>query len=356
MEDRIRRLAEKLPEGTDAALITSGVNRRYYTGMKSTAGLLFLTRDAAYFIIDFRYIEAARRGVRGAEVLLQEKLGEQLSGLAKRHGVKTIAVEAEYMTIGEFLRYQTLLPGCELQFTGAFSELVRSQRIYKSPGEIEKLRTAQEIADHAFADILDIIRPGISEREIALELDSRCRRYGGEGASFDTIAVSGPNTAMPHGMPGERKVQPGDFITMDFGTLYDGYCSDMTRTVAAGKVTQGMKRVYETVLAAQKAAMEIIRPGARCSDVDRAARGLIGSAGYEGCFGHGLGHSLGLVIHEEPRFSPGDGTLLEPGMVLSVEPGVYLEGKFGCRIEDVVVITKDGFENLAKSPKELIEL
>ena len=161
---------------------------------------------------------------------------------------------------------------------------------------------------------------------------------------------------MPHGMPGERKVQPGDFITMDFGTLYDGYCSDMTRTVAAGKVTQGMKRVYETVLAAQKAAMEIIRPGARCSDVDRAARGLIGSAGYEGCFGHGLGHSLGLEIHEEPRFSPGDGTLLEPGMVLSVEPGVYLDGKFGCRIEDVVVITKDWFENLAKSPKELIEL
>lgn len=356
MEDRIRRLTEQFPAEIDAALITSGVNRRYYTGMKSTAGLLFLTRDRAYFIIDFRYIEAAKREVQGAEVLLQEKLGEQLSALVKRHSVKSIAVESEQMTIGEFLRFQTLLPGCELQFTGAFSGLIHAQRKIKSAEEVEKLRRAQQIADHAFADVLDLIRPGVSEREIALELDTRCRRYGGEGASFDTIAVSGPNTALPHGMPSERKIEAGDFVTMDFGTLYDGYCSDMTRTVAVGKASGEMKMVYETVLSAQRAALSLIRPGARCSDVDRAARSLIDAAGYEGCFGHGLGHSLGLEIHEEPRFSPVDETVLVPGMVLSVEPGIYLEGRFGCRIEDVVVIKEDGFENLAKSPKKLMEL
>lgn len=196
----------------------------------------------------------------------------------------------------------------------------------------------------------------MTEREIAGELEYILRKFGGDGLAFDTIAVSGSNGSMPHGTPGERPLEVGDFLTLDFGAMKGGYCSDMTRSVAIGHVCDEQKEVYETVLKAQNRAFEVIKAGASCMMVDLAARSLIEDAGYKGCFGHSLGHSLGLEIHEEPRFSPLDEEQLAVGNVLSVEPGIYIESRFGVRIEDVVVITPEGFENLTHSPKQLIIL
>lgn len=356
MENRAAALMERLPEGMDGVLISSSVGRRYFSGMKSSAGTLLLLKDGArYFIIDFRYIEKAKRTARACKVILQENLYEQLTELMARHHIRRLGIEGDYMTIGEYLAFQTKLP-VELVMSQDISKEISKLRMCKSEEELDGIRRAQAVTDAAFRHICGYIRPGLTERDIASELMDYTARHGSEGPSFEYIVVSGKNSSLPHGVPSDKQVQAGDFVTMDFGCLADGYCSDMTRTVAVGHVTEEMRRVYETVLAAQEAAIRAAVPGAVCRDVDAAARNLIDQAGYQGCFGHGTGHSLGLEIHETPAFNTKDETVCEPGMVITVEPGIYLEGKFGVRIEDMVHISENGAENLTASEKKLLIL
>lgn len=353
MSSKIENLITGLPDGFDGILIRSRENRLYFTGMQSSAGTLLCFRDgAAYFIIDFRYFERAQASVKNCEVILQGKLYEQINKLTEKHAAKKIAVEGGYMTLSVFEQYQANL-SAQLVADDEVDRAIRSLRMHKSPQEISLIRQAQEITDLAFTHICSYIRPGMTERQIAGELLNYCYLHGSQGPSFDYIVVSGENSSLPHGVPGERLVQAGDFITMDFGCIVDGYCSDMTRTVGIGKVSDEQRAVYEIVLAAQKNALQAVRSGAICRDVDAAARDLIAKEGYRDCFGHGTGHSVGIEIHEQPAFNTADTTACASGMVMTVEPGIYLAGKFGVRIEDMVVITQDGAENLTKSDKSL---
>ena len=356
--NRIKKLSMALPEGADAALITSDVNRRYFTGLGSSAGTLLAFRDAAYFIIDFRYIEVAKATVTGARVMLQEKLTEQLDTLLKKHGAQTVAIETDYLTVGTLEQYRQKLSGYEFLTESTLNDAILSMRSVKEPQEVECIQKAQAITDAAFWEILDFIKPGKTEKEIAAYLEYCMRRRGADGLAFETIAAGGPNSAKPHAVPGDRPLQTGDFFTLDYGASWGGYCSDMTRTVAVGEPTEEMRRVYQTVLEAQCLGIRTAQAGVSCRAVDVAARELIHKAGYEGCFGHSLGHSVGLEIHEMPGFSPSidPQTLCREGMVITVEPGVYLEGRFGVRIEDMVWFAPDGTKDLTNSPKELIIL
>lgn len=356
--NRIEKLMKALPEGADAALITSDVNRRYFTGLESSAGTLVAFRDAAYFIIDFRYIEVAKATVTGAEVLLQDKLYEQIGALLKKHGAKTVTIETDYVTVGALGMYRTRLLEYEFLTDASLNDEILAMRSLKDESEIAAIRKAQSITDASFLEILDFIKPGKTEKEIAAYLEYCMRRLGADGLAFETIAASGPNSAKPHAVPSDRPLQQGDFFTMDYGALWGGYCSDMTRTVAIGEPTDEMRKVYDTVLAAQLLGIEKAVEGASCRAVDAAARELIYNAGYEGCFGHSLGHSVGIEIHEMPGFSPSIApeTTCKQGMVITVEPGIYLEGRFGVRIEDMVWFAPDGTKDLTNSPKELIIL
>lgn len=356
MEERLSALVCGLPAGIDGVLLFSELPRFYYTGFRSDAGVLLAWRGGAEYIVDFRYIEAARRAVRHCGVTLQGRLYEQLDALCAAHGLHTLAVDGDYLTLQRFEGLCARLQA-KLVYDPAVCAAMVAQRKIKTADELACIRQAQEITDRSFAYILDYIRPGRTEREIALELEFYSRRLGSEEAAFDFIAVAGANGSLPHGVPTDRPVCAGEMLTLDFGATVGGYRSDMTRTVAVGRLGEEERRVYETVLAAQKAALAVIGPGVPCREVDAAARTVIEEqAGYQGCFGHALGHSVGLEIHEEPRFSPSCDELCQPGIVMTVEPGVYLEGKCGCRIEDMVVLTETGYENLTKSPKELIEL
>lgn len=356
--NRIEKLRTVLPEGADAALIVSDVNRWYFTGMSSTAGTLLVLRDAAYFVIDFRYIEVAKNSIKNAEVVLQEKLTEQLDALLKKHGAKTVAIESGYMTVGQLESFRSKLPGYEFLTDSALNNAILQMRCYKDAEEVACIKKAQSITDAAFAETLNFIAAGKTEKEITAYLEYAMKRFGADDLAFETIAAGGPNSAKPHAIPGDRPLQTGDFFTIDFGASYNGYCSDMTRTVAIGEPTDEMRKVYNIVLEAQKIGIAAAKAGVPCRAVDDAARSYIYAQGYEGCFGHGLGHSVGMEIHEDPRFSPSEdpAVICHPGMILTVEPGIYLEGRFGIRIEDMVYFAENGTEDLTNSPKELIIL
>lgn len=353
---RLESLMKALPGDIDGALITARCNRLYYTGMSSSAGTLLVTKEAAYLIIDFRYIEKARATVQSCEVILEEKRTEQILALVKKHSLKNIAIESERMTVSALEKLRSDIPDCSFCGDERLERQIARQRSIKSVEELAAIRAAQSLTDQSFTHILEYIRPGQTEREIMLELEFYSRRLGSEGPSFDFIVVSGKNSSLPHGVPSDKVVEKGDFITMDFGCIVENYHSDMTRTVAVGTPTHEMREVYKTVLRANRESMEAIVPGAPCKSIDEIARKVIYSAGYEGCFGHGLGHAVGLEIHEEPRFNEHASEICEPGLLMTVEPGVYLPGKFGCRIEDMVYITENGCENLTNSEKELIIL
>lgn len=353
--DRIQTLFTRVPEEIDAVIITSSVNRQYYTGMCSSAGILFATREKAYFLIDFRYIELARKTVQSAEVILQETDGHtQLQELIKKNNVKTIGIESGYLSVEDFIRLRETVSPAELAFDNRVHEAIIGQRMIKSEEEVAKIALCQDLTDRTFDHILGFIQEGRTEKEIALEMEVFMRKNGATDVSFSTIVVSGKNSSLPHGVPSDKKVEKGDFVTMDFGAAINGYRADMTRTVAVGQVDDEHSRLYDTVLKAQLAALESAAVGKVCSDIDKVARDIIYGAGYEGCFGHGLGHSVGLEIHESPRFSTTCHDIIQPGLIMTVEPGIYLEGKFGCRIEDMIYITDSGIRNLTHSPKELI--
>lgn len=351
----IKKLISDISENT-AYYIENPLNLRYFTGTDIDTGALIAAASKVYFITDFRYIETARAHFADTDitVIMQNKLADDVKAILTREGIENLAVEAEYQHISRLPFFEKL---CGNVITdGALDKKISAMRSVKQPYEIENIKKAQAITDAAFTHILPYIKPGVLERDIALEIEFFMRKNGASGVSFDLITVTGKKTSLPHGIPSDNAVCEGDFVTMDIGCKVNGYCSDMTRTVAVGSVTDEMKTVYDTVLAAQKAALDILRAGVVCSDADKAARDIIYNAGYEGCFGHATGHSVGLFIHESPTLSARCHDVLQSGMVVTVEPGIYLENRFGVRIEDMVLITDDGIENLTKSDKRLIVL
>lgn len=352
--DNIENL--RLPDGADCALITSDISRRYFTGMKSSAGLVLVFNDAAYLLIDFRYIEKARNIVKHCEVIEQTNTKEQISELMKKHGAGTIAIEAEDMTLSRMAFYEEKFPEYGFIKNNKLSESISKLRTVKNEKEISKIKSAQIIAEKAFDEVLNFIKPGVTEREISLCLDEYMLRNGAEALSFETIALGGSNTSMPHGVPSDYVIKNGDFVLMDYGAVYDGYHSDMTRTVCVGQPTDKMISVYETVLEAQLEALSFVKAGISCSALDKSARNIIEKSGYGKHFGHSLGHGVGMEIHEAPTASEKSKEQLSENMVLTIEPGIYLPGEFGVRIEDFVVVTEKNCENLTNCPKNLIIL
>lgn len=352
--NRIEKL--HLPEGADCALITSDISRRYFTGMKSSAGIVLIFKKNAYLLIDFRYIEKAKNTVKRCEVIEQINLTEQITILMKKHNAKTIAVESSDMTLCNMELFEKSFPKFKFIKSNDLSNNIFEMRTVKTTEEIEKIKSAQCIAEKAFDEILNFIKIGVSEREISLMLNHCMLKSGAEDISFETIALCGKNTSMPHGVPSECRVKDGDFVLMDFGAVYDGYHSDMTRTVCVGKPTEEMESVYNIVLDAQLKALDILKAGITGAELDESARNIINNAGYGEFFGHSLGHGVGMEIHEFPTASSKSETVLKENMVVTVEPGIYLPNKFGVRIEDFVVVTEKSCENLTKCPKKIIIL
>ena len=353
--NHIAKIASRLPEyGLDAMLITSESGERYALGFHGE-GLLLITREGAHYTTDGRYIEAAREQITAAHVSLVTAGSGHLTqtrAYLEEKGLHNVGFESGEMTVDAHRRYAQELP-CIL--TPA-QTLLDDLRAAKDEEELDIMRRAQEITDEAFKAILNFIRPGLTEREIAARLVYELMRRGGEKMSFDPIVAAGPNGSRPHAVPGDQVVDTGMFITMDFGCKVEGYCSDMTRTVALGQPTEEMEKVYAAVLAAQKAGINAARAGVTGREVDEAARRCLREEGYEEYFTHSFGHSLGIDIHESPNASPSESRVLPVGAVISAEPGVYLPGRFGVRIEDVLILNESGCEDITRSPKDLIVL
>lgn len=355
MQSRIERLREMLGGSFEAAVVMTSVNRNYFSNFKSSEGFVVITRDSAYLLVDFRYIEAARQGAEGVSVEMTRDWKSQIAEMLKKSGARRVLVERE-ISLAQFAALQKAVPDAEFINSDVLSAATRSLRESKSAEEVEKIKAAQAITDAAFADILGFIEPGKTEREVAARLEYAMRERGADGFAFDSIVVAGPNSSRPHGVPGDRPIERGELVTMDFGALKDSYCSDMTRTVAVGEPGRKVRDIYELVLSAHLAAMDVARAGVTGKQLDAAARDVITAAGYGDCFGHGLGHSLGLEIHEDPRANTVWDKPLPLNSIMTIEPGVYLPGEFGVRIENMVLITESGCENLTFSDRELLVL
>ncbi len=351
--ERFLSLVKEL--GAQGALVHKPSNMRWLSGYTGE-GLVFVAEGLSAIVTDFRYTEQAEQQAPGYTVHMtsagngHEKVA---AGLAEGAGMKTIAFEDDKVTVKELEALREAMPGVKFV---PVNQRVETLRTVKDEGEVALIEKACAISCQAFEYMLGVIRPGLTELEIRFELESAMYRFGAEKLAFDTIVAAGANGSLPHAIPGNRAVKAGDMVTMDFGARYGGYCADITRTVAVGSLDDAKRRVYDTVLAAQLRALEEIKPGAVCSAVDKIARDLIDGAGYAGRFGHGLGHALGLDIHESPRLSTTCDAVLEEGIVITNEPGVYLPGDCGCRIEDTVLVTKNGCRRLTPAAKELIIL
>lgn len=354
IENKIRNLITSA--GAEALVITDPFNMRYLSGFSGGEGALFLAEGMRILITDSRYTEAAGResSFTVVEENRQHTRMQIFAECLDQCKASTVGYEDQSLRCAEFDRMRAELPE-QLKWVPLKGQVDQTRRI-KSAEEIELIAKAEAIGDAAFLEILKILQPGMTELEAAAELEYQMRKAGAGGFSFDTIMASGKNSSMPHAVPSEKKLEEGDFITMDFGCSWQGYCSDMTRTVVLGEADEKQREIYRVVLEAQEAALSVIRPGLTGAEVDKVARDLITEAGYGDCFGHGLGHSVGLYIHEEPRLSPSGLEVLECGMLETVEPGIYVPGFGGVRIEDLVVVTEDGCRNLTFSPKCLIEL
>lgn len=341
----------------NGAIITSSTNRYYLTGFKSSAGILLLAGKKALFIVDFRYIESATSTIKGIEVVLQKDDGfEQIREFFKSNDCYKVCIESAYMTIMNYNKFKDKLQGFDIVCTNEISNKISSLREIKTQDEIDKIKKAQDITDKTFDYICGYLNDRLTEKDIALEIEYKMKSFGATGLAFDTIVASGINGALPHAVPSNKKLSKGEFVTMDFGAVFDGYCSDMTRTIAFGEVSIEQKKIYDTVLEAQILALNGISDGKTGYAIDALAREYITQNGYGEYFGHGLGHSLGLDVHENPRFSPKCNDVMKAGMVMTVEPGIYISSKYGVRIEDLVIITKSSCEILTKSPKNLIIL
>ncbi len=340
--------------GLDAMLITSAPGEFYAAGFHGE-GVALITPARSWYWTDSRYIESAGQQVTGAEVSMPGagmNYRKLAAAIVEELGIRKLGFEEECMSVSTYNLWTEAL---KAEFVPA-SDLLTDLRMVKDQEELAAMREAQRVTDEAFTEILNVIKPGVTESEIAARLTYIMACKGAQRNSFDPIVACGPNGSKPHAVPGLDVIRPGQFVTMDFGCVVGGYCSDMTRTVAVGKPSEEMELVYNTVLKAQLAAIDAIRGGVNGAAVHKVADDIIVAAGYGGKMGHGLGHSLGIEIHENPRFSPFWDKAIPAGAFLSVEPGIYLPGKFGVRIEDVVMLTEDGCIDITNSPKELIIL
>jgi Xaa-Pro aminopeptidase len=354
---RLARLRQRMAtEGVGAALIWNPVNVGYVSGFTGSTAALLVTAERAVFITDSRYAVQAGQECEGFELQVTPSSGtyaEKIAEQIKELGVPQVAFEAEWVTVGALEGLAKKLEGVELK---PVSELAAALRRVKDAEEIRRIRAACELADRAFDHILTFLRPGISERDVAIELEYWMKKQGAEKEAFDTIVASGHRSAMPHGRASEKRLETGDFITMDFGARLESYNSDLTRTVVLGHANDKQREVYSVVLDANRSAIAAIRPGLEGKAVDEVARQLITQRGYGQNFGHGLGHGLGLLVHDHLAYSTTSTVKLEAGMVTTIEPGVYIDGWGGVRVEDDVLITEVGCEVLTRAPKELIEV
>lgn len=354
--NNVKKIQQELRcRGLDGVLVTDEKNQRYASGFPITDGAVVVGLEKSWLITDSRYIEAAEAAVDGSltEAVLYDR-EHPLTGIIRSlcSGMARLAAEDKKLSHAGYLGYEKAL-GRELLPAGDMFETLRAS---KSEEEIACMIEAQRISEKALETVLHIIKPGMTERQVAAELVYNMLKNGSEGNSFDPIVVTGSKTSLPHGVPGDKVIQSGDFVTMDFGSIKHGYCSDMTRTVAVGSASEEMRNVYDTVLRAQLAGIAAARAGVPGREIDAAARKVISDAGCGRYFGHGFGHSLGLDIHEWPNANPSGEAPMPAGAVCSAEPGIYIPGRFGVRIEDVMVIRDTGAEIITRAPKELLVL
>ena len=349
--NKIERIRQRLhEESIDALLVTNPYNRRYMANFTGTAGVVFITKEEALFITDFRYVEQATEQAVGYTVVEQRRtVVEQVADEVVRLGVRTLGFEKDHMTYGEFEIFEEYVDAMLVPVSGWVEQL----RLIKTEDELAILQRAADIADETFEHLCTYIRPGVSELDVANEMERYMRSLGATQSSFDSIVASGVRGALPHGVASDKLIEEGELVTLDFGALYNGYISDITRTVAVGEPSEQMKEVYEIVLAAQKRGVEQIRPGMKASEADQVVRDVIVEKGYGEAFGHSTGHGIGLEVHEMPALSSRNDTVLQCGMTVTVEPGIYLPGIGGVRIEDDIVLTETGNRRLTKSSKEL---
>lgn len=352
MVKRLKNIQQQLKrKKIDALIITNPFNRRYLSGFDGSAGLLLIGLDKALLVTDFRYVEqASEQAALFTIKRWQDDLIQSLVPLIKEAGWKKIGFESKHVVHQLYTEMNEKLP-VELI---ALEETAEKQRMIKSDAELAILRRGAKILDQAFGYICSWVRPGMTEREVALELEIYLLRQGAEEASFRFIVASGKRGAMPHGIASEKKLARGELVTIDFGAVFEGYATDMTRTVALKTADERESKIYDIVKEAQQKAVLAVKPGLKGKDVDAVARGIIEQAGYGEYFGHGLGHGVGLETHEQPVLNPRSAIVLRAGMVVTVEPGIYIPGWGGVRIEDMVAVTKEGMDMLTKSPRELI--
>lgn len=351
---KLQKLRQTLQEqNIDGILITNDYNRRYMTGFTGTAGVAIVSQQDAVFITDFRYTEQAAAQITDFTIVQHEAtLLEEIATQVKAMGIKSLGFEKDTVSFGTYELYKSVIPADLVPVSG----LIEKIRLIKTEQEINIIKVACEIADHAFTHILDFIKPGKTELEVSNELEFFMRQQGATQSSFDTIVASGLRSALPHGVATNKVIEKGDFVTLDFGALYNGYISDITRTVAVGEPSEKLVEMYNTVLASQLLALEKVGPGLTGIQADAIARDYLTEKGYGEAFGHSLGHGIGLEVHEGPGLSKRSATVLEPGMAVTIEPGVYVPGVGGVRIEDDILITESGNELLTHSTKELIIL
>lgn len=352
--ERVKKILERL--SIDGVLVSNGYNMRYLSGFSGATGYVYISKNKQVIFTDFRYTIQATNESKGFEVVEvngNRDYSKAINEYLVDEHIEVLGYEDQDMLCSSFHRLQEQLKVKEL--VPIHSALTDLRRI-KSQEELDYIEQAEAIGDIAFTKILDIIKPGMTELEIAAHLEFIMKTNGASGLSFDSIVASGVNSSMPHATPSNKVIELGDFLTMDFGCIYNGYCSDMTRTIVVGKASDEQKKMYNTVLQAQLAALEQIKAGCYGKDIDKIARDMIDQAGYVGCFGHGLGHSVGLEIHEDPRFSIAETGIIEANVIMTVEPGIYIKDFGGVRIEDLVVVKEGGYINFTHSRKELIEL
>lgn len=351
-DQRVLKIADILEDG-EAALITADISVTYLTGFEHSEGYVFVSKKGSFFLVDFRYIESARNAVDNMEVVEFSSPFDAIGELCERVGAKMLLIESEDVTLSRYKVFCEKLR-TEIESSSKLSDTIKAMRIIKSPDEVLMLRKAQKIAEEAYLEVLDCVKVGITEAEISARLEYLMKIKGARKVAFDLITITGKKTSLPHGVPSDVPVREGDFVTFDIGAMYNGYHSDMTRTVAVGCVSDEQRAVYDTVLKAHLEAMSKVKAGVSGYDVDKVARDIIKDAGYGEYFGHSTGHGVGLEIHESPSAGPRSKDILKAGMTVTVEPGIYLPNKFGVRIEDTVLVTEDGYESFASIPKELI--
>ncbi len=352
MNEKTKKLCE-LIEHDQAIIISDKFNRRYLTGFVSSAGLVIITKRNSYVLVDSRYFEAAKKAIGFAQIVLSSNFYDDAKEILSNNSIKQVYLEHD-ITFSTLKRFEESLNEIEFVPKKEVTICIKEQRTVKSEQELNDIRKAQSIADRSFLELLEHIKPGVTENEVAARLEYIMRQNGSSGASFETIVLFGQRTSLPHGRPSECKLSKQDIILLDFGATVNGYRSDMTRTFFIGEATKQQQDVYKTVVKAKNMAIAMIRPGEKCSDIDAAARNFIDSGEYKNKFGHGLGHSVGLEIHETPAFSHVSNQILNVGTVMTVEPGIYLEGNFGVRVEDIGVVTNDGFSVFTTSSEQLM--